>query len=154
MATFWPSTKPNARSPCRNDSIRGDAGGASPGQRRPILGVLSACCARAVSGHAAAPPSSVMNSRRLKSNMGISSRAIWPCFTLLDRLGHHGGVVMDNEPAPVAPFVDEGISCLQRFGRVRRLAGESKRVGPDIRGCITTDPDRTGIDDCPRVALD
>src|SRR5215831_19430995 len=119
----------------------------------PTTGIAR-CCARAASGHTAAPPRSAMNLRRLKSNMGISSPAIVPFFTLLDRLGHHGGVVMDNELAPVAPFVDEGISCLQRFGCVRRLAGESKRVGPDIRGCITTNPDCTGIDDCPRVALD
>src|SRR5215831_14634599 len=40
MATFWPSTKPSARSPCRNDSIRGDAGGASPGHSRPIVALL------------------------------------------------------------------------------------------------------------------
>jgi hypothetical protein len=28
-------------------------------------GMIASCCARAVSGHAAAPPMSVMNSRRL-----------------------------------------------------------------------------------------
>jgi hypothetical protein len=33
------------------------------GQHGPIAGIAG-CCARAVSGHAAAPPSSVMNSRR------------------------------------------------------------------------------------------
>jgi hypothetical protein len=32
--------------------------------RNPITGTAG-CCARAASGHAAAPPSSVMNSRRL-----------------------------------------------------------------------------------------
>src|SRR5262245_20735573 len=32
--------------------------------RNPITGIAG-CCARAASGHAAAPPSSVMNSRRL-----------------------------------------------------------------------------------------
>ena len=36
----------------------------------------SACCARAVSGHiAAAPPSSVMNSRRLISGLPLQSRS-------------------------------------------------------------------------------
>jgi hypothetical protein len=34
----------------------------------PIVGRWPACCARAVSGHVAAPPSSVMNARRLLSN--------------------------------------------------------------------------------------
>src|SRR5262245_6277100 len=33
--------------------------------------IRSACCARAVSGHAAAPPSSVMNSRRLSSGRDV-----------------------------------------------------------------------------------
>ena len=32
--------------------------------RNPIIGSLPACCARAASGHATAPPSSVMNARR------------------------------------------------------------------------------------------
>jgi hypothetical protein len=37
----------------------------------PIRRILSACCARAASGHAtAAPPSSVMKSRRFMPNMG------------------------------------------------------------------------------------
>jgi len=33
-------------------------------RRNPITGIAD-CCARAASGHAAAPPSSVMNARRL-----------------------------------------------------------------------------------------
>src|SRR5262249_44831610 len=40
-----------------------------PPARTPITGIAG-CCARAASGHAAAPPSSVMNSRRLMSDMG------------------------------------------------------------------------------------
>ena len=43
--------------------------------RYPITGIAG-CCACAASGHdAAAPPSSVMNSRRLVSDMGSSSRS-------------------------------------------------------------------------------
>jgi hypothetical protein len=43
--------------------------------RNPITGIVG-CCARAASGHAAAAlPSSVMNARRLMSDMG-SSRAL------------------------------------------------------------------------------
>src|SRR5262249_51550158 len=37
-----------------------------PPLRNPIIGI-AVCCARAASGHAAAPPSSVMNSRRFTS---------------------------------------------------------------------------------------
>ena len=36
---------------------------------KPTIGIAG-CCARAVSGQAAAPPSSVMNSRRLVPGMG------------------------------------------------------------------------------------
>ena len=32
--------------------------------KKPMVGTFPACCARAASGHAAAPPSSVMTSRR------------------------------------------------------------------------------------------
>ena len=40
----------------------------------PMRRIRSDCCARAASGHAdAAPPSSVMNSRRLMPNMGAPS---------------------------------------------------------------------------------
>ena len=38
--------------------------------RNPITGIAG-CCARAASGHAAAPPSSPMNVRRFKSSMEI-----------------------------------------------------------------------------------
>jgi hypothetical protein len=36
----------------------------------PMRRIFSRCCARTVSGHAAAPPISVMNWRRLRSSMG------------------------------------------------------------------------------------
>jgi len=46
----------------------GVAGDALPSN--PTTGIAG-CCARAASGHAAAPPSSVMNSRRLMLNTGV-----------------------------------------------------------------------------------
>jgi hypothetical protein len=36
----------------------------------PIIGSFDGCCPRAASGHAAAPPSSVMNARLFMSGMG------------------------------------------------------------------------------------
>jgi hypothetical protein len=42
----------------------------------PIAGI-AACCARAASGHAAAPPSRVMNWRRLRSSPCIAAHARW-----------------------------------------------------------------------------
>src|SRR6516165_1659429 len=44
-------------------------GGALAPMSRPTFRIRSACCARATSGHVAAPPRSVMNARRLMSSM-------------------------------------------------------------------------------------
>ena len=46
-------------------------------------GLLSDCCARAASGHAAAPPMSVMNWRRLRSSMGSSPEPAVPAYRRL-----------------------------------------------------------------------
>src|SRR5262249_19413535 len=67
--TFWPSTNPASLSPCANSRVRG---GVSPGDhrvRKPTT--CMRCCARAVTGHAAALPSRVMNWRRLMPSMGF-----------------------------------------------------------------------------------
>src|SRR5207253_3817985 len=49
----------------------------------PTRRIRSPCCARAASGHAtAAPPSSVMNSRRLMQNIGVSNRLAPPSVGL------------------------------------------------------------------------
>src|SRR5215470_16536276 len=45
-------------------------GAADAALRNPITGIAG-CCARAASGHAAAPPRSVMNWRRLRAGMGF-----------------------------------------------------------------------------------
>src|SRR5262249_35853648 len=63
IATFCPSTKPISPRPLRNAARYSANVSNEPNPRNPITGI--ACCARAASGHAAAaPPSSVMNSRR------------------------------------------------------------------------------------------
>jgi hypothetical protein len=43
--------------------------------RNPMVGSFSGCCALAASGHVAAPPSSVMNSRRLTRSPRRRARA-------------------------------------------------------------------------------
>jgi hypothetical protein len=60
---FWPSIKPASFRPLRNASTKRADPAADVFLMNPITGVPG-CCARAASGHAAAPPSSVMNSRR------------------------------------------------------------------------------------------
>ena len=47
-----------------------------PPPRNPMRRIPSACCARAATGHdAAAPPSNVMNSRRLTRSPRLRARA-------------------------------------------------------------------------------
>src|SRR5215472_5760938 len=78
MRALRPSVQPSACRACANTTMRACASGslAAIVIRMPIRRFLSACCPRAASGHAAAaPPSSVMNSRRLMSDMGSSSRS-------------------------------------------------------------------------------
>ena len=62
---------PASRSPSRNDLRCGKAGGETPGHRIPTLRTFLADWARATTGHAAAaPPRSVMNSRRRDCRSG------------------------------------------------------------------------------------
>src|SRR5215813_6053228 len=82
IATFLPSTKPVSLKPCRKaDSIGPSVTGDLP-LKYPITGI--GCCARAARGHAAAaPPSSVMNWRRLMSSMGSSPEPAVPAYRRL-----------------------------------------------------------------------
>ena len=61
-------------SPCRNAAMRACPSGSSAAKfmSTPMRRIRSRCCARAASGHAAAaPPSSVMNSRRLMCSLRL-----------------------------------------------------------------------------------
>src|SRR5215472_10516885 len=62
-ATLRPSMKPVSFKPLRNAPTTPALSSGTPGYTNPITGIPG-CCAPAASGHAAAPPSSVMNSRR------------------------------------------------------------------------------------------
>jgi hypothetical protein len=65
MVTFWPSKKPTSPSPLRNACNTVPASSGERALKYPITG-LAACCARTENGQAAvAPPSNLMNSRRL-----------------------------------------------------------------------------------------
>src|SRR5262249_6431725 len=64
IATSRPSIQPSARNRCPNAATNWLSDDGMPEPRNPMVGTLGRCCARAASGHAAAPPNSVMNSRR------------------------------------------------------------------------------------------
>src|SRR5262249_6903348 len=55
--------------------------------KNPIVGSLPACCARAASGHTAAPPSSAMNSRRFTRSPRRRARVAWVGMSWLLRGG-------------------------------------------------------------------
>src|SRR5262245_45483394 len=64
IATVRPSTQPRSCSRCRKAATHWPIAEGVLEPKNPMVGSFPGCCARAVSGHAAAPPSSVMNSRR------------------------------------------------------------------------------------------
>ena len=84
VVTFWPSTKPTSRRPSRNACKRLPVIGADgfPGQSAPIRGRPTlVCCASAIDGHAAAPPSNLKNSRRFT----IALYPFWPKVRICDQ---------------------------------------------------------------------
>src|SRR6516165_7706204 len=67
MTTFWFSMNPVSANPRRNAATRCALSSGERALRNPITGI-GGCCARAASGHTAAPPISVMNARLLPRN--------------------------------------------------------------------------------------
>src|SRR3954469_22037900 len=63
MATLLPSTKPCSFRPWLKAATKCEEAGNVVLRRKPTTGI--ACCARAVKGHKAAPPTSVTKSLRL-----------------------------------------------------------------------------------------
>jgi putative ABC transport system substrate-binding protein len=64
-------TRSGSRRPDRNPAMLRAADAAESGERMPMSGRTGCCCARAASGHTAAPPRSVMNSRRPMPTMAF-----------------------------------------------------------------------------------
>jgi hypothetical protein len=65
IATLRPSVQLSSRSRCTKAATHSRWEEGVPETRKPMVGRFDGCCARAAIGHvAAAPPSSVMNSRR------------------------------------------------------------------------------------------
>jgi hypothetical protein len=63
-----PSIQPSSRNRCTKAAVHWLCVAAEFVPKNPMVGSFAGCCARAASGHAtAAPPSSVMNWRRLRS---------------------------------------------------------------------------------------
>jgi hypothetical protein len=85
---FCPSINPASRRPRRNAATRSLDSLGERLLRNPITGIAG-CCARAASGHAAAPPSSEMNSRRLMSDIGfplaLAPRSVFRTLNLPQR---------------------------------------------------------------------
>src|SRR5262249_44471853 len=80
--------------PLRNAAALRALASADPSRINPTTGIAD-CCARAASGQtAAAPPRSVMNSRRLMSDIGLSPA--WPCRSVYRTLTlpQRGGQVL------------------------------------------------------------
>src|SRR5262249_34681718 len=64
IAKLRPSVQPNSRRRCTKAAVHALQLACVLTPKKPMVGSLAGCCALAASGHAAAPPMSVMNSRR------------------------------------------------------------------------------------------
>jgi hypothetical protein len=64
IATVRPSIQPNSSRRCTKAACQSLQPERVPAPKNPMVGSFEVCCARAANGHAAAPPSRVMNSRR------------------------------------------------------------------------------------------
>jgi hypothetical protein len=132
---FWPSTKPNARSPCRNDSIRGDTGGASPGHRRPILVVLPACCARR---ERARDCCAAEQRDELAALHSITSSAPWRTIKRADRIRDTRQLIHSmissatdrNESGMVRPIVLAALRLTINSNRIGTSTGRSAGLAP------------------------
>src|SRR5262245_26809798 len=86
------SIQPRSRSRSAKAAIHGLMVEGSVVPRKPIVGSFPGCCALAATGQtAAAPPTSVMNSRRLMLNLPFQSR-----FTAPSACHRSGGRVLET----------------------------------------------------------
>jgi hypothetical protein len=64
MTTVRPSIHPSSRNRCTKAVIRWLSVASVAEPKYPMVGSFVACCARAASGHVAAPPMNMMHARR------------------------------------------------------------------------------------------
>src|SRR5262249_27809877 len=131
IAMFSPSTKPASLRPWRNARSASANGSADWALRNPTTGITS-CCARAASGHAAAPPSSVMNSRRLRARMG-SPHPVQPA-SRTPRLARRDWLVLG---ATLNRSEIEGWACPHELSRL--IALDEVRI---VLALVTADLDQ------------
>ena len=133
IRTLWPSLHPNCCSPCKKAAMRSALPGASArGMSTPMRRMRSLCCARSPSGHAAtAPPSTVMNSRRLFRDVLYGSAED------LVRLKMSRGAM--QAAVPSAMSVTKTVDCdLHRIGRARPALVSGALVSEGGRpACLT-----------------
>jgi len=127
IRTLRPSTQPNCCNPCSNAAKRAFPSGslAATLMSTPIRQTFSLCCAREVSGQAAAPLRRLMNSRRLNVAPEAQNRASYPL-----KLAHRKGSAGD---AADVRFGSKADSCIAtKCVTIRKLS--SPKVSKPIRG--------------------
>src|SRR5262245_26021530 len=119
MATFLPSTNPASFRPCRKGSTVYAKPAAGVLLRNPTTGI-AVCCARAATGHAAAaPPNSVMNSRRFIRSPRRRGRASSADF----QAKRPGGRKIDDE-LEFDRLHDRQVGWLGTFENTTRIVAE------------------------------
>jgi len=134
IRTLRPSVHPNACSPWTSAALfrSPSESPATSDRNMATRGRRAGCCARAASGHAAAPPSSVMKSRRLRSDEGLPPTVpppiIKPAAEAHSRFASPSSLPVEDEPPPsrlplaltliVIPF-DPLVDALTILSRVK-----------------------------------
>src|ERR1039458_7254293 len=78
IATVRPSIQPSLRNCCTKAAVQSLQAEDVLAPKNPMVGSFAGCCARAANGHAAAaPPRSVMNSRRLMSDPKLKETVLY-----------------------------------------------------------------------------
>src|SRR6516225_6534179 len=145
-----PLTHPGFRRPFSNAATRDCASGslATSPISTPMRRICSDCCARAATGHATAPPpSSVMNSRRLTSDIGFLPPWRRRSFYLTPNL-------LETHATQLRCNPNLGI---RKDGRERSAAAVRKRIRPVLAIVREQSPDGPGlhrmVDDADRAVV-
>src|SRR5215211_7195753 len=120
-----PSIQPSSRRRCTKAAIHWPWDVGVPATRNPIVGGGPACCARAASGHATAPPRAKMNVRRLIRSprwRGSAAMQEAQCRAL-------GGLEVDDEIELYRPLDWE----IGRRSALQNLVHESRRARIEVR---------------------
>ena len=104
------------RNRCTKAGVRWPSVASVPKPKYPMVGSFASCCARAASGHAAAPPSAASNSRRPMVTVIRPSRA----RCVKERIPRLQRAAFDAKAISIAHKSRQSLACRKRRVRIAR----------------------------------